>query len=153
LKERVPRLVIRCGAVALVGVALILSQAPAEGTSYAGDLLVIGSVMAWAFYLLRAKVARTRLRAPDVRAVMSTAAAITTLPVSLVAAGGPTGLVGLTAQGWLLVALLAVTSGTVAHGLIAWAQQRIPVGTISILQLAQPGLAVIWAATFLGESV
>ena len=46
-----------------------------------------------------------------------------------------------------------VTAGVVSHGLIAWAQQRVPVGTISMLQLGQPGLGVLWAATFLGESV
>ena len=49
--------------------------------------------------------------------------------------------------------MLALTAGVVSHGLIAWAQQRVPVSTISMLQLAQPGLGVLWAATFLGEPV
>jgi drug/metabolite transporter (DMT)-like permease len=37
--------------------------------------------------------------------------------------------------------------------LLAWAQSRVAVGTISMLQLAQPGLGVLWAATLLGEAV
>ena len=153
LKERVPRHVVVCGAGALTGVALILSQAPAKGTSYFGDFLVACSMVAWIVYLMTAKSARERLTTPHFMAVMSTAACITTLPIALITAGGPGELVDLSARGWFVVALLAVTAGVVSHGLIAWAQQRVPVGTISMLQLGQPGLGVLWAATFLGESV
>ncbi len=153
LKERVPRHVVVCGAGALTGVALILSQAPAKGTSYFGDFLVACSMVAWIVYLMTAKSARERLSTPHFMAVMSTAACITTLPIALITAGGPGELVDLSARGWFVVALLAVTAGVVSHGLIAWAQQRVPVGTVSMLQLGQPGLGVLWAATFLGESV
>jgi probable blue pigment (indigoidine) exporter len=130
-----------------------LSYAPAKGTSYVGDLLVVCSMLAWVFYLMKAKAARSELSTTAFMAVMSTAACITTLPIALVAAGGPVDLVGLSTRGWVLVTLLALTSGMISHGLIAWAQPRVPVGTISILQLAQPGLGVFWAATFLGEAV
>jgi len=40
-----------------------------------------------------------------------------------------------------------------SHGLITWAQRRVAVGTTSMLQLAQPALGVLWAATFLAEPV
>lgn len=153
LKERVQAHTVVCGAAALAGVALILARAPAGGTSYSGDALVACSVGAWIVYLMRGKAARACLGTPEFMAVMSTAACLTTLPLSLIAAGGPAGLVGLSARGWALVVLLAVSAGVISHGLIAWAQQRIPVGTISMLQLGQPGLGVVWAAVFLGESV
>ena len=65
LKERVPRYVLVGGAVALGGVSLILSQAPAAGTSHAGDLLVVGSMLAWVFYLMKSKPARARLGTPE----------------------------------------------------------------------------------------
>jgi drug/metabolite transporter (DMT)-like permease len=152
LHERVERSVVALGGVALVGVALILSRSSTDGTSYAGDVLVVGAVAAWVVYLMLARSARAQLDTPAFMAVMSTTAGATTLVIALVTEGGGE-LVGLSGTGWLLVALLAVTSGTISHGLITWAQDRVQVGMISILQLAQPGLGVLWAATFLDESV
>jgi drug/metabolite transporter (DMT)-like permease len=113
---------------------------------------VAGSVLAWAIYLMLARAARQRIGTPEFMAVMSTAAAATTLVVTL-ATSGPGEIVGLSARGWLVVAVLAVTSGVASHGLIAWAQQRVAVGAVSMLQLSQPALGVLWAASFLGESV
>jgi drug/metabolite transporter (DMT)-like permease len=152
LHERVERSVVLLGGVALVGVALILSRSSSTGTSYVGDLLVVGAVASWVGYLLLARTARAQLGTATFMAVMSTTAFATTVLISL-ATEGAGELVGLSAKGWVLVALLAVTSGTISHGLITWAQERVPVGLISILQLAQPGLGVLWAATFLDESV
>jgi drug/metabolite transporter (DMT)-like permease len=152
LKERIQRYAVVGGAVALAGVTLILRQAPAAGTSVSGDLLVIGAVVAWVVYLLTAKAARATLDTSTFMAVMTTAACVTTLSIALVTAG-PAALVGLTATGWALVVVLAVTAGTISHGLLTWAQRRVGVGTISMLQLAQPGLGVWWAAVILGEGV
>jgi drug/metabolite transporter (DMT)-like permease len=151
LKERVQRVAVAGGAVALAGVVLILGQTPSEGTSLAGDLLVVGAVSAWVVYLMTAKSARARLDTAAFMAVMTTAAGVTALVLALMA--DPGAVVGLTATGWLVVAVLAVTAGTVSHGLLAWAQSRVAVGIISMLQLAQPGLGVLWAATLLGEAV
>ena len=117
-----------------------------------GDLLVLGAMGAWVVHLMTARAARTRLATADFMAVMSTFACATTLVIAL-ATGSGRDLLGLTPRGWLFVVLLALTAGVVAHGLIAWSQQRVAVSTISMLQLAQPGLGVLWAATFLGESV
>jgi drug/metabolite transporter (DMT)-like permease len=152
LHERVERSVLALGGVALAGVALILSRSSAAGTSYSGDLLVVGAVACWAVYLVLAKAARAQLDTPAFMAVMSTTASATTLVIAL-ATEGAGALVGLSGTAWVLVALLALTSGTISHGLITWAQDRVQVGMISILQLAQPGLGVLWAATFLDESV
>ena len=153
LEERAPRFAVAGGAVALAGVTLILGQASKDGTSLAGDLLVVGAVVAWAIYLMTAKAARASLDTSVFMAVMTTAAAVTALPLALVAGGGSAPLVGLTATGWVVVAVLAVTAGTISHGLLAWAQSRVAVGTISMLQLAQPALGVFWAALVLGEAV
>ena len=150
-KERVQRIAVAGGAVALAGVILILGQTPSEGTALDGDLLVVGAVAAWVVYLMTAKSARGRLDTAAFMAVMTTAAGVTALAVALVA--DPGALVGLTATGWAIVAVLAVTAGTISHGLLTWAQARVAVGTISMLQLAQPGLGVLWAAAFLGEAV
>jgi len=152
LRERVSRRTVVAGAVALAGVALILSTAPAGGTSYLGDLLVLAAMATWVVHLMTARTARSRLDTADYMAVMSTAAAATTLLIALTTGEGAA-VTGLAPRGWILVVLLALTAGVVSHGLIAWAQRRVPVSTISMLQLAQPGLGVLWAATFLGEPV
>lgn len=153
LKEPIRRYIVICGIVALVGVTLILSPAQAAGTSYFGDLLIACAILAWVVYLLLSKKARAVLSTPQFMTVMTSAACIVTFPIALFTAGSPAKLGDLTAKGWVLVAVMAVTSGMISHGLIAWAQQRIPIGTISMLQLGQPGLGVLWAAAFLGESV
>jgi drug/metabolite transporter (DMT)-like permease len=153
LKERVPRFVLGFGVVALAGIVMILSRAPSSGRSYTGDLLIVAAVAAWVVYLLTAKSARAQLDTVSFMAVMSTAAALTTLPIALLEADGPSGLVDLSARGWALVFALAVVSGMVSHGLIAWAQPHVAVGTISVLQFAQPTLGVLWAAIFLDETV
>lgn len=152
LGERVPHQVVGCGAVALGGIALILSGTSSARTSLAGDLLVAGSVLAWVTYLMLARSARQRVGTPEFMAVMSTAAFSTTLVITLLSSG-PREAFALSGRGWVVVAVLAVTSGVVSHGLIAWAQQRVAVGTVSMLQLAQPALGALWAAAFLGESV
>ncbi|HEX7094832.1 MAG TPA: DMT family transporter [Acidimicrobiales bacterium] len=144
--------VVVAGAVAIGGVALILGNAPAGGTSIPGDLLVAGGMLAWVVYLTTSKLARSRLSTLELMAVMSTAACAVTVPISLVVSG-PGELVDLSVKGWVLVVLLALITGVTSHGLIAWAQRRVAVGTISILQLAQPALASLWAATLLDESV
>ena len=152
LGERVPRRAVAAGAVALTGVALVLGQTPAGGTSYLGDLLVLGAMGAWVVHLMTARTTRARLATTDFMAVMSTAACLTTLVIAL-AAGRGRDLLGLTPRGWLFVVLLAITAGVVSPGLIAWSQRRVAVSTIAMLQLAQPGLGVLWAATYLGGSV
>ncbi len=153
LKEPIQRYLVICGVFALSGVTLILSSADAKGTSYIGDLMVLAANMFWITYLLLSKKARTLLSTPHFMTVMTSAACLTTLPIALITAGSPAKLGNLSTKGWVLIVVMAITSGMISHGLIAWAQQRIPVGTISLLQLGQPGLGVLWAATFLGESV
>lgn len=152
LGEPVHGSVVVAGAAALAGVALILGNAPAGGTSVPGDLLVAGGMLAWVVYLTRSKLVRSHLSTPEFMAVMSTFACATTLPISVVVGGGDE-FVGLSAKGWVLVVLLALITGVASHGLIAWAQRRVAVATISLLQLAQPALASFWAATLLDESV
>ncbi len=153
LKEKVPRVVMICGVVAIVGIALILSPKQKSGASYLGDALVASAILCWGAYLLSAKSARQQLDTASFMAVMTTVACITTVPIAILTAHGPSHLATLPTKAWALIGLMGVTSGVISHGLIAWAQQRIPVGTISMLQLGQPGLGVMWGFVFLGEAV
>jgi drug/metabolite transporter (DMT)-like permease len=153
LKERVPRPAIVAGVFALAGVSLILSRAPSGHTGYVGDLMILGAMFTWIGYLFWSKSVRARLSASEFMAAMSAVACITALPVALITSGGPSGLVDLTPQGWILSAALAISTGMVAHGLIAWSQGKVELGTISLIQLVQPGLGALWGAVFLSETV
>lgn len=150
---RVPRSVAGWGLTALVGAVLVLGGPSTTGTSLLGDALVVGALAAWIAYLFLSRSGRARLDTPVFMAVMSTTATATTLPLAVVAADGPAGLVALPARGWALVVALALVAAVGAHGLIAWAQHLVLLATISLLQPAQPALGTLWAAVFLGEAV
>jgi drug/metabolite transporter (DMT)-like permease len=62
-------------------------------------------------------------------------------------------ILSMTARGWLVAAILAVLTGMIAHGCIAFAQQHLPIATITVMQTAQPALAVLFAFVILGEEV
>lgn len=149
LRERVPVRTIVLGGVAMAGVALILLTAASGGTSRKGDLLAAAAVLAWVGYLLVTKRARQGIDTSAFMAIMSTVAVVVVAPVAF-STGEVT---NVSAKGWVLIAVMVVTSGMVAHGLLAWSQQRVPVSTISMLQLAQPGLSTLWAFVVLDESV
>ena len=153
LKERVPRPAIVAGGFALAGVALILSRSPSGHTGYLGDLMILAAMSTWIAYLFWSKAVRERLGAFEFMAAMSMVACLTTLPLALVTGGGPGGMVDLTPQAWILCAGLAISTGMVAHGLIAWSQGKVDLGTISLVQLVQPGLGALWGALFLSEAV
>lgn len=149
LKERVPLRTIVLGGVAMAGVALILLTSASGGTSRRGDVLAVAAVLAWVGYLLVTKRARQGIDTSAFMAIMSTVAVVVVAPVAF-ATGEVT---SVSAKGWVLIGVMVVTSGMLAHGLLAWSQQRVPVSTISMLQLAQPGMSTLWAFLVLDESV
>jgi drug/metabolite transporter (DMT)-like permease len=138
------------GVVALGGVAIILFASPSSGGHrIAGDLLAVFAVLSWVSYLLVTKRVRATI---DTDVFMGTVAVIATLVVAPFALA--TGKIGsLTARGWLITLGLAVLTGTISHGLLAWSQRHVEVSVISILALGQPGLAALWAYLLLNESV
>ena len=56
-------------------------------------------------------------------------------------------------RGWTYTLILSLTSGITAQGLLVYAQRTIQIGTISISQVAQPALAVVWSFLLLGEVI
>jgi drug/metabolite transporter (DMT)-like permease len=151
LGERVRWRLLGFGAVALVGVAIVLLGAPtvAGDDGLAGDLLAAGAVATWAVYLLLTKRVRRTMDTKVFMAGMTIGAVFGAAPVAV----GSGDLFGLDARGWFVVVVLALSAGVVAHGLLAWAQRHVAVSTMSLMQLAQPGLAALWAFLVLGEEV
>ena len=150
--EPIPWRALPWGAGALAGVALVLLNAPPSGSSsWSGNFLVVIAIGFWATYLLIARRAR-RDGGVDVVEFMATSsfvAAAVLFPI--VAVQGRLDDIPARGVPWLI--LLTVVNGLLAHGLLVVAQRRVPVGTTSTLQVAQPALAVLWAYLFLDETI
>jgi drug/metabolite transporter (DMT)-like permease len=138
------------GALALVGVGIILFSGPSSGTSSrTGDLLAFGAMAMWAGYLLSARRARAVMGTTEFMTTVAVLAALMLLPVAAINGR----LWEVPASGWPYIVLLALLSGTVCHGVLAWSQTRVPVSTIAVLQVGNPALATLWAYLVLGETI
>ncbi len=144
---------LRWGLISIAGVSLVLLFGPEQGaSSLSGDLLMLGVLSLWATYLLTSKRARTSgVGTLDFMACMMPIGVLTAGPIAALIAGAD--VFGLSAKGWLVVAILTLLTGMLSHGCIVFAQQHIPIATIGIMQTAQPALAVFFAFLVLGEEV
>lgn len=140
------------GLISLVGLALVLFFAPANGEfSWTGVAWIGGALCLWATYLLTSRSLR---QGRSVAVVMSH---IT--PIAAVVAGllgvivFPGQLSQVTWRSVVFIVILGLITGTAAHGLMVFAQHSVPVGVISMLQVSQPALAVLWSVVFLGSTV
>ena len=144
---------LRWGVISIVGVSLVLFFGPEQGvSSVTGDLMMIGVISLWTTYLLTSKQARASgVGTLDFMACMMPIGVLTAGPIAAIIAGSD--VFGLTARGWLVVAILTLLTGMLSHGCIVFAQQHLPVVTIGIMQTAQPALAVFFALVILDEEV
>lgn len=141
------------GGLSIAGLVIILTNGPTNGVAtVGGDVLVAIGVLAFAAYQLLAKRARGRGVEPfDFMAIVMPIALVTATPIALVTAGDE--LWPLSAKAWTSVAILSVMTGMVAHGLLYYAQQSVPIATISVIQTSQPSMSTFWAWLLLGEAV
>lgn len=144
---------LRFGLISIVGVSMVLFFGPDQGvSSVSGDLLMIVVIALWTIYLLTSKRARAAgVGTLDFMACMMPIGVLTAGPIAAIIAGSE--VFGLSAKGWLVVAILTLLTGMLSHGCIVFAQQHLPVATIGIMQTAQPALAVFFAFVVLGEEV
>jgi drug/metabolite transporter (DMT)-like permease len=148
-KEKIGGFVIACGALALCGVTFILLTSARGSTNLVGDLMAVGAIVTWATYLIKSKAVRLHVSTKRFMTGMTIAAAFTALPIAFTTHH----LFDVSKKGWILIVVMAISSGMVCHGLYAWSQHVVPLSTIALMQLAQPGLSTIWARIFLHESV
>jgi len=144
---------LRFGVISIVGVAMVLFFGPSTGTAtLAGDLIMLLVLCSWTGYLLFTKRARAQgVDTVTFMACMMPLGLITTVPMAIVVAGDE--ILSMTRRGWLVAAVLAILTGMIAHGCIAFAQQHLPIATITVMQTSQPALAVFFAFLILGEEV
>jgi drug/metabolite transporter (DMT)-like permease len=151
LHERVSRTVIGLGALALLGVALVLFNAPQQrgANNWTGNILAFVGVITWTAYLLLSRVARSTLDTRNLMFGLTLVAAVVVTPIALVTSD----IFRVSAIGWAMIAVSTIGNGIVAHSIISWSQNRVAVSTISMIQLSQPGMAAFWAWLFLGQTI
>jgi drug/metabolite transporter, DME family len=147
--ERPDRRTLVAMATALVGLALLVIDAPGEVTT-TGVLLSVVAATSFAMYSLAAGPASRRM---DVRVLNASAiagGALVMLPVVL-ATGGP-GLADSTV-GWLALLHLGLIVSGLAYGLYFSAARALPSTHLTILMVLEPLVATLIAAAGFGETL
>lgn len=151
-KERLRLGALVYGLVSLIGLALVLFNAPPTGEFSWGGVAWIGAATTlWATYLLTSRSLRQGRSVAAIMAAITPIATVVILPLGLFVFPGS--LTQVTWRSVVFILVLAVLTGTLAHGLMVFAQSHVPIGVISISQVSQPALAVLWSVLFLGSTV
>jgi drug/metabolite transporter (DMT)-like permease len=147
-KDRVSRRDIGWILVAVAGVASVVIGPGLPGSDEVrGDLLAVGSLVAWSAYWIVTKRARDGVDALEYTVCVSAVAAVV-ISVVVLASGQPLG--GVSSDSWLWICLLAVVPGT-AHLLMNWAHRYVDATTSAVVGSSNPVFAATAAFIFLGE--
>jgi drug/metabolite transporter, DME family len=136
-------------AVALIGLALLVLDGPAEVTT-AGVLLAVASAVTYALATLAAGPASRRMDVTVLNAAATVGGVLAMVPFVL-ATGGP-GLAG-SAVGWLALLHLGLVVSWLAYGLYFSSARSLPATHIAILTLLEPLVATVIATALFGESL
>ncbi|MBI4884818.1 MAG: DMT family transporter [Actinobacteria bacterium] len=140
------------GGISLAGLAIVLFNAPPNGDfSWSGIAWIGVALGLWSTYLLTSRTLRQGRSVAVVMSHITPIAALVALPIGLVLFPGE--LATFTVRSWVFIGILAVLTGTLAHGLMVFAQKSVPIGVISMLQVAQPGMAALWSVWLLGSTI
>jgi drug/metabolite transporter (DMT)-like permease len=136
--------------VAFGGLVLVLFSAPANGdASLVGNVFGLIAMLLFVGYVVSTRAFRRDMDVSTFMATICPIAAVAVLPLAIVNGD----VFGLSSTGWTYMLLLTALSGVAANGLMVYAQKTIQIGTISIAQVAQPALAVLWSFLLLGETL
>ena len=136
--------------LAFGGVALVLFSAPPNGdASLQGNVFGVVAMLLLVGYVVATKRFRRDMDVTTFMAAICPIAAVAVLPLAI--AHGD--MFHMSGTGWTYMLILTFTSGITAQGLLVYSQKTIQIGTISISQVAQPALAVVWSFLLLGEVV
>jgi drug/metabolite transporter (DMT)-like permease len=136
--------------LAFGGVAVVLLNAPPGGdASLEGNVFGVIAMLLLVAYVTSTRQFRRDMDVTTFMATICPIATVAVLPIAL--AHGD--VFGMSATGWAFTAILTLTSGIGAQGLLVYAQKTIQIGTIGIAQIAQPALAVVWASLLLSEVI
>ena len=148
--EKIDRRATVFGLVSIVGLAVVLFNAPPRGVAtWSGNGLAVLSLGMWCSYMLASRQLRTGMSVVALMASALPTATLMALPVTLLNHD----LGQLDGRAIAYIALLTLLTGVLAHGLIVFAQRNVPIGIMSLIQVGQPALAVVWSAIFLSQSI
>lgn len=149
-KERINTRALWFGLVSFIGLVLVLFNAPSGGAaSWTGNLIVVAATILWASYLLISRHRRGGMSVQTMMAALMPTATLAAMPLGLFRGE----LDDVTWNSIPYMVLLAVMTGTLAHGLVIYSQHSVPVSTMSLMQVTQPALAVVWAYLLLGQTL
>jgi drug/metabolite transporter (DMT)-like permease len=137
-------------AVSVGGVVLV--TVGSSGTpvwSLSGDLLAVGSLLAFTVYFLVSKSVRRQVPAIEYMTAVTLIAAIVVTPLTLLSGQRLPGLRWQDAV-WLGLFVLGAQGG---HVLLAWAHAQVDVSVSSLMILAEPIIAAVAALVVLGEPI
>lgn len=148
--ERVDRRATVFGALSIIGLAMVLFDAPKRGAAtWFGNGLAVLSLISWCTYLLASRQLRRGMSVATLMASALPIATLTTLPITLINHD-----IGrFDGRSMIYIVVLTLLTGVLAHGLIVFAQRKVPIGIMSLMQVGQPALAVVWSAIFLSQSI
>jgi drug/metabolite transporter (DMT)-like permease len=150
-RQRVSRLFLIALAVTLGGATMLIGPNFAlGGRALIGDALGVLTAVFYAGYMLAIKSASARTSTARLMAVTTTVAAIVLLPYGLATADA---FMPQSANGWLVLAGLALIPHIAGQSLIAYGFAHLPASFSSVSLLLQPVLAAIYAWALLGEAV
>jgi len=108
--------------------------------SMIGDLLAVNSALFYAIYLLLLKSLRDYLSSHQIIIWNSLTCALLLVPVALISSSQ---ILPTTLEGWIVIALLALISQLLGHGLMAYALKHVDVTLACISTLARPVVAIL----------
>jgi drug/metabolite transporter (DMT)-like permease len=148
--EKVDRRAAAFGIISIVGLAVVLFNAPPRGVAtWSGNGLAIIALGTWCSYIVASRQLRAGMSVVVLMAAALPTATLMALPVTLVNHD----IGDLDGRAVAYIVVLTAVTGVGAHGLLVFAQRNVPVGIMSLMQVGQPALAVVWSAVFLSQSI
>jgi len=139
--------------LAFAGVLVVLGARGAvtlRGASLSGDLLILGGVVAWAFYAVLGKVYAERYGTVAFSGISLGLGTVLYIPVGL-AASDLGHIAALSRVGWFSVAYLVLLTSVVSYLIYYWAMARVEASRVAIWSNLAPVLTAMLAWAMYGE--
>lgn len=151
------RLSVRAVGIILLAVAGVMmvnlgGGGSSDGSSLAGNLFVVGAVLAEGLFVILAKRASSHLSPLVATAWLNLAATIMFAPMALYEMGS-IDFAAISLQAWALLVYYAMTASVICYFLWFFGSARVPVSQSGLFTAVLPISAVLGGAVFLGEQL
>ncbi|EKG36406.1 putative transporter [Pseudomonas syringae pv. avellanae str. ISPaVe013] len=154
MKEKIGVYQVLALALSIGGACLLVFDGSASvafsSQSVTGDLLALNSALFYAIYLILIKSLRDCFTSRKIIIWNSFTCAVLLLPIALLTSPK---ILPDTVQGWVVIALLALISQLLGHGLMAYALRHVDVVLASVSALARPVVAILIGFFFFDEQL